>query len=161
MPTPDPNDPTLSIQVGEQRVRGFEAELSAELAVWQIRAAYAYNDSEIVRDNTFEEGNRLNLVPRHGGSLWVKHNFGGNLQGFSLAGGVRYVGKREADLANSFRFPGYTVLDLAAFYRHGPWKAQLNVLNALDKDYFTASFGRNSVFVGEPRTIRATLSYEF
>jgi len=159
--TTDPNNTNFSIQTGEQRSRGVETELLVNLDQWEAVASYAFMEAEITKDNTFSEGNGLRSIPRHSASLWGKYKFSGLLSGLSIGSGVRFVGEREGDLANTFTLPDYTVVDAGVFYETESLDASLNVSNLFDKDYFIGSFSRNQVHIGEPLTVRASVSIKF
>jgi iron complex outermembrane recepter protein len=84
--------------------------------------------------------------------------------GFGL--GFLYLSDRSGDLENTFTLPSYFRTDAALFYERNNWRAQLNIENLFDIDYFSASrFGnsgsRLSVEPGTPFTISGTVSVEF
>lgn len=162
--TPDPIDPDFSIQVGEQRSRGIELDVTgAILPGWNVTASYAYTDAEITEDNEFAEGNRLTNVPDHQASLWTTYEIQkGDLKGLGLGLGLFYVGERQGDLANSFSLSDYLRTDLALFYRRDRFKAALNFRNLFNTDYFRASDGGDLfLFRGEPFTVIGSVSWEF
>lgn len=162
--TPDPIDPDFSIQVGEQRSRGLELDVTGEiLPGWNVTASYAYTDAEITEDNEFAVENRLTNVPDHQASLWTTYEIqNGDLKGLGFGLGLFYVGEREGDLANSFSLSDYLRTDLALFYRRDRFKAALNFRNLFNTDYFRASDGGNLfLFRGEPFTVIGSFSWEF
>jgi iron complex outermembrane recepter protein len=84
--------------------------------------------------------------------------------GFGL--GFLYLSDRFGDLDNSFTLPGYFRTDAAVFYERNNWRAQLNIENLFDIEYFSASRFSNSgsrlsVDPGAPVTILGTVSVEF
>jgi iron complex outermembrane recepter protein len=162
--TPDPNDPNFSIQVGEQRSRGIELDITGKiLPGWNVTASYAYTDAEITEDNAFAEGNRLTNVPEHQASLWTTYEIqGGNLKGLGFGLGLFYVGERQGDLDNSFSLSDYLRTDFSLFYRRDRFKVALNFRNLFNTDYFRASDGGNlSLLRGEPFTVVGSVSWEF
>ncbi len=162
--TPDPANPGFNTQVGEQRSHGVELDVAGEpLPNWRLIASLAYLDTEIVRDNSHEEGNRLPNAPRWSGSLWNVYTLpGGHLQGLELGAGIFAVGRREGDLDNSYQAPGYARVDLLARYRVNEHvQVSLNVHNLLDKDYIEAMSGRTSVEPGAPRSAVARVGLRF
>lgn len=64
-----------------------------------------------------------------------------------------------------FKVPQYTVVDLFAAYVFktdwAPIRAQLNLKNALDEDYFPSSGGSLRINPGQSRTLYASLSAQF
>lgn len=168
------SDPTDSIAAGEARSQGIELDVTGQLTRrLSLIGGYAYTDARFTRDNSGLQGNRLNNVPEHAGSLFLKYDWFGvgapNGPTFGL-GGVA-VGTREGDDDNSFQLPGYARLDAFASYRWklGPSRvtAQLNIRNLLDKKYYesTDPFSnvapRLGVYPGAPRTVIGSLRVEF
>ncbi|WP_081588155.1 TonB-dependent siderophore receptor [Chlorogloeopsis fritschii PCC 9212] len=161
--TPDPNNPTFSIQVGEQRSRGIELDIVGEiLPGWKVIASYAYTDAEVTEDNATPVGNRLNNVPENQASLWTTYEIQkGNLQGLGFGLGLFYVGDRQGDLDNSFVLPSYFRTDAAIYYRRDGLKAAINIRNLFDVTYYNYSFGRFYNQLGDPFTIIGSISWEF
>ncbi|MEH2392105.1 MAG: TonB-dependent siderophore receptor [Nostoc sp.] len=161
--TDDLDNPGYSLQVGEQRSRGVEFDVAGEiLSGWKVIASYANTDAEITKDNTFAIGNRLNNVPRNGGSLWTTYTLQtGSLKGLGFGFGAFFVGERAGDLANSFVVPGYTRLDAALYYQKDNFRVGLNFKNLSDIRYFEGSNGRSEVIPGAPFTVQGTISYSF
>ena len=83
------------------------------------------------------------------------------LPGLEINGGVRYMGDRAGDFANTFFVPSYTVFDLGANYTRGPWRFALNVTNVGDKEYFAGALTRNIVMVGDPRMVTGSVQFSF
>jgi iron complex outermembrane receptor protein len=162
--TPDPDNPTFSIQVGEQRSRGVELDVAGQiLPGWNVIASYAYTDAIVTEDNTTPEGNRLTGVPENQASLWTTYTIQeGALEGLGFGLGLFYVGERQGDLANTFTLPDYLRTDAAIYYRRGRLNAAINVRNLFDTDYIRASGGgRLSLQRGAPLTIVGSISWTF
>ncbi|MEM9808543.1 MAG: TonB-dependent siderophore receptor [Cyanobacteria bacterium P01_D01_bin.56] len=168
--TPD-SDPLLaqrgfSEQVGEQRSRGVELDVTGEiLPGWNIIVSYALTDTEVTEDNSdpSNEGNRFANVPEHQASLWTTYEIQeGDLEGLGFGLGLFYVGERQGDLANSFQVDDYLRTDAALYYRRNGFNAALNFRNLFDIDYISSvSFGnRLQVERGEPFTIVGSVSWE-
>jgi iron complex outermembrane recepter protein len=160
----DPANPGFSIQTGEQRSQGIEFDVAYRLLDgWNLIGAYAYTDSEITEESDPAlEGNRPNNVPEHSGSIWTTYELqDGPLKGLGAGLGGRFVGEREGDLANSFTIPDYAVMDAALFYRRNRFRAQLNVRNVLDEEYFASSFSDTRVIPGEPVVVRGSVGWSF
>lgn len=168
--TPDltPGHFGFSVQTGEARVRGVEAEVKASLKQGlNLIGAYSFTDSKVTESNNFDElGNRLSLTPRHQTSAWLDYTFySGALAGLGLAGGVRHIGSNFGDLVNSLKAPSYTLFDAAVRYdlrhlHHTLRGANLsvNMNNIFDNEY-VATCADASCFYGARRTIYATLRY--
>ena len=161
---PDPLHAGFNIATGEQRSRGFDADIAyAFNDSWNLIFAYAYTDIEITRDTDFQGDIPIN-VPKHQASVFSKYEFtDGPLAGLGLGLGARHVGDREATLPNSYQLPAYTTVDASISYRLDDARLQLNLYNLLDEEYFpsSASTGGIGVLAGEPLTARLTLGYAY
>ncbi|MCC5604890.1 TonB-dependent siderophore receptor [Nostoc favosum] len=168
--TTDP-DPELArqgfqVQVGEQRSRGIELDVTGEiLPGWNIIAAYALTEAEVIEDNSIPSavGNRLTGIPQHQASLWTAYTIQeGDLQGVGFGLGLFYVGERQGDLENSFRVGDYLRTDAALYYRRNGFNAAINVRNLFNIDYVSSvNFGTLYINRGNPLTIVGSVSWEF
>ncbi|MEI1375911.1 TonB-dependent siderophore receptor [Nostoc sp.] len=163
LPTSDPNDPRLTILVGEQRSRGIEFDISGEiLPGWNIIAGYAYTDAVITEDNDLPVGNQLNNVPRHALNLWTTYEIqSGSLKGLGFGVGAFYYGNRQADITNTVELPSYVRTDAAIYYKRDNYRAAINIKNLFDTDYFVSAQNLNRIIPGDPLTIQGTISWEF
>lgn len=86
-------------------------------------------------------GTAVALAPRRtlAGGLSARHPSG-------LYGSLRAqsIDTRPADEANEFQAQGFTVVDLAAGYRHKRWEVVVNVGNLLNTQWYTAQFENDS-----------------
>ncbi|TVP59975.1 MAG: TonB-dependent siderophore receptor [Nodularia sp. (in: Bacteria)] len=163
LPTTDPENLLRTIQVGKQRSRGVEFDISGEVMPgWNIIAGYALTDAKIIEDNNFPVGNTLSNVSRNSWNLWTTYQLqSGNLQGLGFGLGLFYVDNRQGDLANSFELPSYFRTDAAIFYNRDNWRLSINIKNLFDVDYFEYAQNRNRVVVGDPFTVQGTISWQF
>ncbi|WP_298913636.1 TonB-dependent siderophore receptor [uncultured Nostoc sp.] len=163
LPTSDPNDPRLTIIVGEQRSRGIEFDISGEiLPGWNVIAGYAYTDAVITKDNDLPVGNQLNNVPRHALNIWTTYEIqSGSLKGLGFGLGAFYYGDRQADLANTVELPSYVRTDAAIYYKRDNYRAAINIKNLFDTDYFVSAQNVNRIIPGDPLTIQGTISWQF
>ncbi len=156
--------------IPKARSSGIELEMNGEIAKdWNISANYAYDKTEIVKDNVNPDnvGNRLVNAPTNMGSLYLSHALRWvPVQGdIRLGGGARYVGKRAGDPENSFTMPAYTVADAFISWdnqllgKHT--KLQLNLNNIFNKEYYTSSAGNLRVEEGETRNVVLSASVDF
>lgn len=160
----DPNHTLYSVQQGETRVRGLELE-----GRWNLRGglslygAYSYTDAEITRStDAASVGKQVALQPRHAASLGADYTIGyGALSGLGMGGGVRYVGDHYGDLYNQWKTPSYTLFDASVHYDYDQWRFQLNASNLFGKEYISACNSALWCYYGYPRTVTATVRYQW
>ena len=149
----------LSTQIGEVHVQGVELEGVVSLVEGlDLRAAYTYTNAEIGAGA--DNGNRVENVPENAASLWMNYTFreGTALDGVGVGGGVRYIGERYGNSANTYDLDAVTLFDAALTYKKNGYKASLNVQNIADEDY-VASCGSFGCYYGDGRTIMGKLTY--
>ncbi|MDB6454261.1 TonB-dependent siderophore receptor [Falsirhodobacter sp. 20TX0035] len=158
--TSDPFDSDFSILTGEQRVRGIEADLIGNVTdAWAIRASAGVLHSEVTRDETEIEGNRLAGVANVTASLWTTYTLPSDI---TLGAGIVHVGDRKGDLDNSFEVESYTRLDtMAAFPVSDRAEISVMIRNVTDEDYIATTAGENENDPGAPRSVMAKLDYRF
>lgn len=155
--------------IGEGHSAGLETDLKGEiLPGWNVIGSYTYTpDAAVTKGDPGEIGHRLAGVPRHGSSLFTTYELqSGVLNGLKFGGGVIVRSGQETNPnANSAQLPGYATVNLMSSYS---WKVggsklttQFNLNNLLDKEYYPASFNRNGIEVGAPRTFMGSLRIEY
>ncbi|MFC5694784.1 TonB-dependent siderophore receptor [Pseudomonas sp. GCM10022186] len=161
------NGETLASTAGEVSSRGLELDLAGQLTdEISLIGSYAWIDAEVTKDPVLE-GNRLQNVARHSGSLSAVYDFGPLFEGDRLRAGLgaRYVGKRAGDAENTFDLDSYTVADAFASYEtplgENRLKLQLNVKNLFDKAYYSSAVNNLNVSIGDPRQVRLSTTLEF
>lgn len=153
------NGVSRDAQIGEVRVKGLELEGVASIADGlDLRAAYTYLDAEVVGGT--RDGFRPENVPEHAASLWLDYTFQDNtpLEGLGMGAGIRYVGTRFGNAANTFEMDGVALVDASIHYQKNGYKATLNVQNIADKNY-VANCGSFGCYYGEGRTVMGKVSY--
>ncbi|MGY2401841.1 TonB-dependent siderophore receptor [Pseudomonas sp. SDO5271_S396] len=192
VPTLDP-DPThlcgngrCSVQDGEQQSRGFELEGKASLNDnLDITAAYAYLDNRTSKSNSTTQyapisdvgtgpaiplkGTTSYGVPRHTASAWADYTFhDGQLKGFGVGAGARYVGSSWGDTANTLKVPGYTLFDAAVHYDipniaslKDNLRLALNASNLANKEYVASCYSYSWCWYGSQRTVQASATYQW
>ncbi|MBB4845103.1 iron complex outermembrane receptor protein [Paucibacter oligotrophus] len=158
--TLDPEHVGYNVQTGEVRSRGLELEIKQELfRGLNVSAQYTWTDTEVTKSGDADLGKQLPNVPRHLASAWMDYKVQGNdWRGLGFGLGVRHVGKRYDDSANSLTSSSYTLVDAALTYDAGNWSLALNVNNLFDKDYLAnASYG----YPGSRRTAVLSAKYRF
>jgi iron complex outermembrane receptor protein len=172
--SPDPNDPTLSIDrnVGDVRIYGVDIEAGYKpIEHLDIYASANFNHSRVKNDYTLTTsgitfqlpvaGNELVMTPDRVFNGRISYDFGDLSVGFQ----GKYMSSRWVDDLNSTRIPGYAVFGLDARYDLPFFKGsyvQLNVQNLFDRFYIsrTTTFANTVAFVipgtTPPRTFFAS-----
>lgn len=164
--TTNPVNTDFSISAGEVGSKGFEFDLSGELAKnLRLSAAYAYTDATVTKgDNAILTGSRFPNVPKQSGSVVLTQGFAVGDGTATLGGGLNYVGERLGDVAvsSNFMLPSYTTAKLISSW--SPTKKlrlALNVDNLFNKQYYASSYSQLWVSPGIDRTITLNLHYKF
>lgn len=125
-----------------------------------LRGAYTYLDAEVVGGT--RDGFHPENVPEHSASLWLDYTFQENsaFEGLGMGAGVRYVGIRFGNAANTFEMDGVALVDASIHYKKNGYKASLNVQNIADKNY-VANCGSFGCYYGEGRTVMGRVSYSW
>lgn len=169
MTTPDPQNPQSVLPVGAQSSVGVEANLGVQITPeWAIQGNMAYTDaqyddfSEVVGGrNVSRAGNQPTNVPKWTANAWLTWNFHPDWQ---WQGGVRYVGNRFVDNANTIILPEFSVYDMQMSWtpiKHTMLTAR--VKNLTDKVYSEwGSGGTAPLFLlREPRTFQMEVKFDF
>ncbi|OAI11238.1 ligand-gated channel [Methylomonas koyamae] len=169
--TPDPFDKIANLQ----RSQGIELDMTGYLSNnFSLIGSYAFTDARVLKDYSgATRGNRLNNVPEHSGSLWLRYDANGYAakDGFSAGLGGVAAGQREGDNANSFQMPGYVRMDAFLAYKHkiggSRITAQFNIRNLLDKEYYESTDPDSNVapalgvYPGAPLTAVGSIRVEY
>jgi iron complex outermembrane receptor protein len=163
--TADPVIPFASVQSGEQRVRGFEADIIWEpSSALSVLANYTYTDAEVTKDNTLPVGDRPTRVPENAGRVAVRYRFqDATLSGLEIGGGMTAVSERELTLPNVTSVDGSVLFDAQASYDLGPLTLGLSVVNLADEDSFDPYqyLAASIVTPTQPRSAFVTLKKTF
>ena len=151
---------SYQVQTGEVNVRGIELSALTSLADGlNLILNYTYMDAEIIGGEN--AGNRPANVPENTANAWLDYTFKtGNLKGFGLGAGVRYVGERYALDNNDILLDANTLFDAAVHFEKGPFKAQININNIANETY-VASCGFFGCYYGDGRTVVGQLTYKW
>jgi len=157
----DPNDPTRILQTGSQRTNGFETGIDGSVSrFWRVAGGYSYQDAFISSATVAAPaGAKVAQVPHHTLSLW--NHFQIN-QRLAAAAGVITRSNMFAAIDNKVTLPGYTRIDVAAYYRlSDKWRLQMNVENLFDLHYFINADNNNNISPGRPRSAKFALQARF
>lgn len=154
----------FSVQTGEIRVRGIEAEAQAQIAQdLNVLLAYAWFDPEITKSNVATElGERPTFVPRQTISFFTDYRLSSvGLPNLKIGGGVRYTGNSNI-LAASFNNKPHALADAFVEWTPGNWRIALNGRNIFDKKYSNCLHASvNACRYGDPQQFSVTIGYGF
>lgn len=159
---PDPVDPTRSLLVDAQRTRGLEIGVNGNVTrSWSIAGGYAYQDGEITRSisATAAAGASLAQLPKHAISLWNRYDVNTRL---AVALGVISRSDVFTSTDNLVVLPPWTRVDAAVYYNLTPaLRAQVNVENLFDENYYVNAHSNTNITPGSPRGVRFALTTRF
>jgi catecholate siderophore receptor len=158
--TNDPDNPTLTILNGDERVDGLELQATGHLTKnWELFAGYSLLDGKTLSSGTEAYvGKELPDVAHNGLNLWTEYYLP---FGIEIGGGGNWLGPRYADSGETARLPGYVVWNAMVSYKvsHNV-TLQLNGLNLFNRYYYGGTYytsaAENHVLPGAGRS--ATLS---
>ncbi|MDC6169759.1 TonB-dependent siderophore receptor [Paucibacter sp. XJ19-41] len=156
-------DPAIDdyLQTGEIRSKGLELEAKTRLLQGlDLHGAYTFNSVKVTQSRNTDLGKTPIQVPRQLASVGLDYALNGLLQGLSFGAGLRYVGKRYDDAANTKTTASFTLVDAALRYEHQHWRFALNVANLLDKQY-VASRAYGGYYPGAERSLTLSAKYRF
>lgn len=166
--TRDASNPALSVQVGEQSSRGLEASVSVELMRGLrldangtvLRARYDDFAESVNGALASRNGNVPTSVAQQAANLWLTWAFAPQWQ---AGGGLRYVGKRYTNNANTTTMPSYTVVDASLQWRVSRKTAlTLRVYNLFNRDYAESSGNSGGQWLlGRPRAAELSANFYF
>ena len=158
--TADPVNTGFSVQTGEQRARGLELELGADLKNgWKITSAYTYTQTKVTRDtNPAIVGQPLNLTPRHTLTAWATYKLP-QVPRVTLGVGGRCVSEQIGSYP--FTLPSYFVADASISYVGENYRITAGVKNLFDKAYYDGAINANVVSPSLPRNFSLGVTYFF
>jgi iron complex outermembrane receptor protein len=161
--TADPVNPLYSTAVGETRSRGIEFEALVSVAEGlDLTAAYTHQDVKFTKANDATQGKMPYNTPTDMASLWAKYSFAsGPLAGLGLGAGVRYIGETWGDNLNTFKVPGYTLVDANLSYdfqQH--WRLSVNGTNLFNRRNGMC-FETYACWLGPGRAVVGRIAYRW
>lgn len=163
--TNDPENPTITVLNGDQRVEGIELSASGYLTdKWEIFGGYTHLDPKTIASGTPGlVGKEMPNVARNALNLWTEYEFN---DAFEIGAGGNWLGARFADSAETVRIPGYVVWNAMVSYKVTPdVQVQLNGLNLFNRLYFDApyytSVSENHVIMGPGRSVALNVRVKF
>lgn len=164
----DAIDPTVTQQVGKQSSEGIEATLDLALSstlrleanASKLRARYDDFNELVGGKLVSRAGNTPTGVPEEAANLWLTWRF---LPQWEADVGLRYVGPRQVDAANSRKIGSYTVADAGVSWQANPsLRLALRAYNLADRRYpVSFSNGGNQWLLGRPRSFELSALVSF
>lgn len=145
--------------------KGYELEMQGQpLPGWDISAGWSHFNAKDADGNDVQAHQ-----PRKVFRMATKYEFGGALDGFSLGGSARWESRPPQTAANpatgemeKVGQKAYWLVNLMGAYDiSSQLSFQLNINNLFDKRYYNTNSWFGGYIYGEPRNVRATLSYGF
>lgn len=160
--TTDPDNAAYSVQTGQVRSRGIEAEAHVNLTdELKLIASYAYLDQRVTEDTTLT-GTRPVSAPRHNAALWADYTLHqGPLRNLGFGAGVRYMGNTEGSSTGTFQVPSRVLADAALHYDWRQWRLGLNINNVFNREYISYCSNSFICYWGATRTIVGTARYQW
>jgi len=147
------------VDSGRVQSHGVEVELKHQFDDHlRVGANYTFTKASVIESEVDTKGARLKNIPRHTANLNADYQFELLGREAGLVGTINYFGKRSANyIDNGTSLPEFTVVNVGGYVQVRPdLRAQLNVDNLFDKDYYVSSYTDEWVQPGEP--LKATLS---
>ena len=162
-----PGSGTCSNQLGGERSRGFEVEVSGSpFPNLQITGGYSHAVARVTSSNVpGQTGARLTNAPRDAANIWARYDFkDGALADLGVGAGVSYIGDRAGLLptalvdarpgGGTLPLPSYTTVDFGLYYKASSTiDLTLKVTNVFDTRFIeSAGFtGDIQLVPGAPR----------
>ena len=166
--TADPLNPNQSLQVGQQSSHGLEATVGAQITpalrvdtnVALLRARYDDYVQGSGGTAVSFTGNVPVSVPQQLANLWVSDRFAPD---WTAIAGLKYVGKRYADAANTLTMPSYATVDLAlAWQPRKDTTVTARAYNVFNRRYVEAAYyDETQYLLGNDRRFELLLNYRF
>ena len=138
--TNDPENPTVTVLNGNQRVNGFETSVSGYLTRHlEIFAGYTYLDGKTLSSGTpAYVGQPLQNVARNALNLWTEYEL---TDRWEAGIGGNWLDRRYADFGGTTTVPGYVVWNAMVSYKVSKsFALQLNGLNLFNRLYYDAPY---------------------
>ncbi|HEY1076803.1 MAG TPA: TonB-dependent siderophore receptor [Fontimonas sp.] len=157
-------DPTVQIQLGKARIRGYELEANTTLYdIVDLIASYTYLDA-YSDEGPQTEGPRYKNLPAiaaHAASAWARWRFSVfGARGFSLGAGARYTAGIP-DESDTVRVPGVTLYDATAAWESAHWRVAFTGSNLEDQSVIAVCLQRGDCFYGPRRHLVGSIAYRF
>jgi len=154
----------IVIQDGEQRSKGVELELVANLFKgFNAVLGYSYNDSKFENSNADVLGRRPSSSgPAQVFNAWLSYALQDTKwKGLGVGLGVNHIGDQKTvdnAVTGVFTFPSYTLLNSTLFYDTPKYRLAFKVNNILNEKYYA---GQGVIVMQMPRNFSAEVAFKF
>lgn len=159
---PDPNNAAVSILADGQRNKGFELGLAGRITpAWSVMGGYTYQDGTITstQSSTIKAGSVLAELPKNTFSLWNRYDFNAT---WGAGLGLISRDKMYTSTDNTVYLPSFTRVDAAVYAKIDKnLRAQLNIENLFDTNYYASAHNNNNISPGSPFAARVSLIANF
>jgi iron complex outermembrane receptor protein len=167
----DNNGNAFMIPTGEQRARGFEADIKGEIVKGlNIVVNYAYTDAKTIKDSDAAKigqqspGNAKNVQ-----NTWLSYRFEhGNLKGFGISAGYQYQGGRQSWFGTTAKYDqsleDYFDTNFGISYVAKKFDVNLLLNNVLNRKLYSgyrSDDGSYAWIYNAPRNWRLSIGYKF
>ncbi|MCT2408425.1 TonB-dependent siderophore receptor [Chryseobacterium antibioticum] len=167
----DNNGNAFMIPTGEQRSRGFEADIKGEIVKGlNIVVNYAYTDAKTVKDTDASRigiqspGNAKNVQ-----NTWLNYRFEhGQLKGFGISAGYQYQGGRQSWFGTTAKYDqsleDYFDTNFGISYVAKKFDVNLLLNNVLNRKLYSgyrSDDGSYAWIYNAPRNWRLSIGYKF
>jgi catecholate siderophore receptor len=162
--TNDPDNPTITVLNGDERVDGFEIGATGHVGRLEFTAGYTRLDAKTIRSgDALAVGKVIPNAARDAVNVWAEYEF---TEAWEVGFGGNYLGARFADPDNTASVPGYVVLNAMTAYRVTPRVTlQITGLNLTDKRYYGGFYytdaSENHAVPGPGRSVKLTARVSF
>jgi len=156
-----------TINTGKNRVDGVELGLVGNLTdKLSMAVGVAMMNSEVLKSSDPDnEGKRLSNFANDSARAQFRYQLTPKFAFGAAAtySSALYSGQPDAAAGENYKVPAYAYYDMFATYQFTPkLKAQLNINNVTDKDYYLASYRSGAfTYLGDARNANLSLSYKF
>lgn len=163
----DPNNPGVTIPVGQQSSRGIELTGGYVISSrWRVAGNLSLVEAEY--DEFYEKvgavavsrkGNRPTNIPKQVANLWLVYS---PTAAWEIGADARFVSSRYANTANTVSDEAYTLFGAFASYKiDRATKVTARIKNLTDTIYAENLSGTNMAYLGAPRTFDVSVQTSF
>ncbi|CAB1277380.1 TonB-dependent receptor [Candidatus Nitrosacidococcus tergens] len=158
--SPDPNDPSILVQLGSQRNEGFEVSATGEIFPGlQIVGGYTRLSAHLLTATTSgNAGATVGLVPQDQFNFWSTYAFTPHV---GMSAGVNAQSSMYTSFSDKVLLPGYVLPRAMIYYTDLNYRISLNFDNISNTVYYPTAAGDNQIMPGAPFNVMANFTATF